>query len=191
MGEEKVTFRPSRDGRWVAHTGEVGYAADTPWEASAMVCAAYGKVLPIEWETLPWLVQREAHGITQGVCAILGASLEARRAIDTAVYAEEMLELGAGRYVSLSAKERAELAAAAAGRILREGEYGRKMAERALKWTDIAASHLPGYGRALRLLGVALASGSPSRLRTMRLMERARSAVVAANLRNDIAPDSR
>jgi hypothetical protein len=164
----------------------------TPWEASAAVCDVLGEDLPIEWETLPWTTLRIAHGITEGAASILGASREARRAIDAAVYAEEMRELGVSRYVTLTAKERAELAAAAAERFFHAGrDPERREAERALKWTKVAAGWLPGYGRVAGLMSAALANGYPERRRGRRLTRRAWSALVAANARNDIAPDSR
>lgn len=166
--------------------------AATPWEASAAVYEALGDDLPVEWETLPWTTRRIAHGIVEGVTHILGASLEARRAIDAAVYAEEMRELGVSWFMALEPEDRAGLAASAAEFLLGfRSQPDRRNAERALKWARVAASGLPGYGAALRLIPAALAAGYPERRRAQRLMDRARCALVKANMANDIAPDSR
>jgi hypothetical protein len=218
MGERKIRIRQLPDGTWaagvdgwldvvVATAQSCGSTAtalahgapltapvcvdSTPWKASAAVYEALGEDITIEWETLPWEAKRLAYGITEGVTGILGASREARRAIDAANYEEEMRELGVSEYVTLTAEKRAMLAARAA-RFFHAGRVpDRSEAERELKWTKVASGCLPGYGRAAGLMSAALANGYPERRRGRRLMRRAWSALVAANARNDIAPDSR
>jgi hypothetical protein len=82
MAERKIRVEPTTDGQWLAFVGSVGVDAATPWEASAAVYEALGEDIEIEWETLPWATLRGAIGIVRGVEHLLGASLEARRAID-------------------------------------------------------------------------------------------------------------
>src|SRR5687767_9858259 len=100
MSERKIRIR--QDGQSWAAEADVGgecpasggvAIAPTPWGASASLREALGEDTPVAWETLPWEQKRIAYGITGGIANLLGASLEARRAIDASVYAEEMREL--------------------------------------------------------------------------------------------------
>lgn len=185
------------DGTWAAGVvGRLDVLTDvaygpTPWEASAAVYEALGEDIQAEWETLPWTTLRLAHGITEGVTSVLGASFEARRAIDAANYEEEMRELGVSEYVTLTAEKRATLAGAAAERFVDSYFYpGEHDVERALHWDRVANASLGGYEEAIGLLCRALDTERLSEAWCI-LVRQASEATVAANTRNDIAPDSR
>lgn len=218
MAERKIRIRQLPDGRWAASASgwldfyvmvvrdegheaaeDAGRAASlaepvvtasTPWEASAGACEVSGEDLPVEWETLPWPTRRIAHGIAEGVTHILGASLEARRAIDAVNH--QRLALDAGPVLP-RCRDMLEGAAAAKqtwSALLWRDE---RAARRAAVYAEKAGRWLRGFGLGHRLLLAAIGNGFPLRRRSVRLLRRAARLMFAAARANGIqweAPDT-